>query len=174
MMSVRSRQDYAREVSARYVSAGRKEKGRILDEFCRTTGYNRKYAVSLLRHPPPVREEAIRRPRATKYTPAVKRELMTLWKATTVFAASGWRLLSALSCKPWSDQARSTSPVRQRYARGCLRSAPPRSTVSSAARSDRGSKGMPSPNQAPFSGSRSRYAPSPTGKRASGFLASAK
>jgi hypothetical protein len=82
MMSVRSRQDYAREVSVRYWKSSRCEKGRILDEFCRTTGYNRKYAVSLLRHPPPVRDAPIRRPRASRYTPAVKRELVTLWRAS--------------------------------------------------------------------------------------------
>jgi hypothetical protein len=82
MMSVQSRQDYARQVSKRYHASGRAEKSRILDEFCRTTGYNRKYAVSLLRHPPPVREAPIRRPRASQYTPAVRRELVTIWKAS--------------------------------------------------------------------------------------------
>jgi len=82
MMSVRSRQDCSREVSVRYLSASRVEKGRILDEFCRTTGYNRKYAVSVLRHPPSIRNAPIRRPRASQYTPAVKRELLTIWKAS--------------------------------------------------------------------------------------------
>lgn len=82
MMSVRSRQDYTRQVSNRYKAAGRAEKSRILDEFCQTTGYNRKYAVSLLRHPPAPHEAPIRRPRASKYTPAVKRELVSVWKAS--------------------------------------------------------------------------------------------
>src|SRR4051794_8202660 len=82
MMSVRSRQEYTRQVSKRYKAAGRAEKGFMLDEFCRTTGYNRKYAVSQLRHPPAVRDAPIRRPRATKYTPALKRELLTVWKAS--------------------------------------------------------------------------------------------
>src|SRR2546423_11376113 len=82
MMSVRSRQDYTRQVSVRYRAAGRIQKGHILDEFCRTTGYNRKYAVLVLRHPPPPRESPIRRPRASKYTPALKRELLTVWKAS--------------------------------------------------------------------------------------------
>lgn len=82
MMSVRSRQEYTRQVSVRYKAASRAEKSRILEEFCRTTGYNRKYAVWVLRHPPPVRHSPIRRPRATTYTPAVKRELLTIWKAS--------------------------------------------------------------------------------------------
>ena len=82
MMSVQSRQEYSRQVSKRYQAASRAEKVRILDEFCRTTGYNRKYAVSVLWHPPIFREAPIRRPRASKYTPAVKRELVTIWRAS--------------------------------------------------------------------------------------------
>jgi hypothetical protein len=34
----------------RYRKAGRAKKSAILDEFCQTTGYNRKYAITLLRH----------------------------------------------------------------------------------------------------------------------------
>ena len=82
MMSVQSRRECAHEVSKRYRTANRKEKGRILDDFCRDTGYNRKYAISVLRQPPPPRKSPIRRPRATIYTPAVKRELVAIWKAS--------------------------------------------------------------------------------------------
>jgi hypothetical protein len=35
-----------------YLCADRKGKKRILDEFCQTTGYHRKSAIRLLRHPP--------------------------------------------------------------------------------------------------------------------------
>jgi hypothetical protein len=34
----------------RYRKAGRTKKSAILDEFCQTAGYNRKYAITLLRH----------------------------------------------------------------------------------------------------------------------------
>jgi hypothetical protein len=34
----------------RYRKAGKTQKTTILDEFCHTTGYNRKYAITLLRH----------------------------------------------------------------------------------------------------------------------------
>lgn len=44
--------EYARAVSPRYLKAGKREKGRILDEFCKTTGHHRKSAVRLLRNPP--------------------------------------------------------------------------------------------------------------------------
>jgi len=38
-----------KEVSERYRRAQKKEKGKILDEFCKLTGYNRKYAGRTLR-----------------------------------------------------------------------------------------------------------------------------
>jgi hypothetical protein len=34
----------------RYRKAGKTKKSVILDEFCASTGYNRKYAITLLRH----------------------------------------------------------------------------------------------------------------------------
>jgi hypothetical protein len=37
----------------RYRHAGRREKQRILDEFCQTAGYNRKYAIRVLNGPAP-------------------------------------------------------------------------------------------------------------------------
>ena len=40
--------EYAAAVRGRYLSAGKEEKGRILDEFIRVTGYHRKTAIRLL------------------------------------------------------------------------------------------------------------------------------
>lgn len=80
-MSLLSRQELAVEVSVRYVTASRAEKGRILDEFVATTGYNRKYALTVLRHPPSPRVEPIRRPRAVQYGPDVVRALNAIWDA---------------------------------------------------------------------------------------------
>jgi hypothetical protein len=34
----------------RYRKAGKAKKSAILDEFCENTGYNPKYAITLLRH----------------------------------------------------------------------------------------------------------------------------
>jgi hypothetical protein len=66
-----SRYEYARAIAARYRRAGRREKGRILDEFCAATGYHRKYALGLLRTPPvPVGPAPGRRVRAREYGPA--------------------------------------------------------------------------------------------------------
>jgi hypothetical protein len=64
-----SRWDYLRQVHPRYRRAGRVEKGRILDEFCKVTGYNRKYAVRVLNGPPPEKRPPKRRPRRPSYGP---------------------------------------------------------------------------------------------------------
>lgn len=48
-MVLRSRREYLEAIRARYRKAGRKEKSVILGEFCATCGYNRKYAIRLLR-----------------------------------------------------------------------------------------------------------------------------
>ena len=40
--------EYALALCRRYLAASKKEKGRILDGFCRTTGLHRKAALRLL------------------------------------------------------------------------------------------------------------------------------
>jgi len=52
-MVIQSRKDYLEAIRNRYRRAGRKEKTIILGEFCATCGYNRKYAIRLLRKMPP-------------------------------------------------------------------------------------------------------------------------
>ena len=52
-MKRETRYDYAAAVAMRYQRSGREQKGWILDEFCAATGYNRKYAIKLLRGPFP-------------------------------------------------------------------------------------------------------------------------
>ena len=44
-----ARRELLSAVAERYWSAGRVEKGRILDALCRTTGWHRKHAVRALR-----------------------------------------------------------------------------------------------------------------------------
>ena len=55
--------EYAAAVRGRYLSAGKEEKGRILDEFIRVTGYHRKAAIRLLLKSP-------RRPAGSRGRPA--------------------------------------------------------------------------------------------------------
>lgn len=49
-LKMTERKSVVHEVAPRYQQAKKKEKGRILDEFVETTGYNRKYAIHILSH----------------------------------------------------------------------------------------------------------------------------
>jgi hypothetical protein len=72
--------EYARAVSPRYLAAGRREKGAILDEFCKTTGHHRKSAVRLLCKPPKPTRAGLGRPREYGL-PAVE-ALRQVWEAS--------------------------------------------------------------------------------------------
>jgi hypothetical protein len=48
-MVLRLKRDYLKAISSRYRRAGKNAKTIILDEFCENCGYNRKYAIRLLR-----------------------------------------------------------------------------------------------------------------------------
>jgi len=50
-MVLRSKRDVLESIRKRYRQASRKMRGLILDEFCATCGYHRKYAIRLLRKP---------------------------------------------------------------------------------------------------------------------------
>lgn len=73
-----ARQEYAAALRARYHMAGKQERGRILDEFCRTTGCHRKAAIRLLRRPPA--QPARRRGRPRHYGPELLPVLTRLWE----------------------------------------------------------------------------------------------
>lgn len=71
--------EYANAIRERYQRASKGEKGRILDEFCQTTGYNRKAAIRLLgRRPVSQRRHGGGR---TPYGPEVREVLRRLWEA---------------------------------------------------------------------------------------------
>lgn len=52
-MGSKAKWEYFRVVYDRYRKSARAGKKLILDEFCRNTGYNRKYAIRRLNGPPP-------------------------------------------------------------------------------------------------------------------------
>jgi hypothetical protein len=91
----------------RYREAEGRSRGGILDEFCLTPGYNRKYAIRMLNGPPPSgRQRKRARIRKPRYGQAVISILTEVWKA----AGYPWSVrLKALlpSWLPW---------IRQRYA----------------------------------------------------------
>lgn len=73
------------EVAKRYARAGKAEKGKILDEFCALTDYNRSYAARLLRSGPgKVKKKAGPRAhsgpgRKPVYTNDVRKALVKVW-----------------------------------------------------------------------------------------------
>ena len=105
-MGHKAKWEYFRAVYERYRQAGREAKQVMLNEFCMTTGYNRKYAIRLLNGPPPGKR-AERRPRGRRprYGPQVLSVLGAVWEA------AGY---------PWSVRLKALLPswmswIRKRY-----------------------------------------------------------
>ena len=69
--------EYAAALRPRYRAARKGSKGKILDEFCRTTGMHRKAAIRLLGKPAGPRLVGRGRPR--RYGPPVAAALVKLW-----------------------------------------------------------------------------------------------
>ena len=75
-MTERGRREYAAVMRARYAQADKPERGRLLDEYCRTTGCHRKAAIRRLRTPPHSAGRSPGRPcryRARDLTPILER-----------------------------------------------------------------------------------------------------
>jgi hypothetical protein len=74
--------EYAAALRERYLGAGKKEKGRILDEFCRTSGLHRKAAIRRLGGRPRRRGAARRKKgRPIRYGPELMEPLRAVWEA---------------------------------------------------------------------------------------------
>lgn len=69
---------YLASLKQRYARASKKERGTILDEFVKTSGYHRKHAIALLRGKRCHRTGPIRRPRARVYTPEDRAAIVQL------------------------------------------------------------------------------------------------
>ena len=105
-MSRRARWEVLTAVYPRYRGAARGERGRILNEFCETTGYQRKYALRLLNGPPPGPQRPRRRRRPATYGLAVIQALTAIWEA------AGY---------PWSVRLKALLPLWLPWARRRLR-----------------------------------------------------
>jgi Integrase core domain len=83
-ISMGARREVLSAVAERYWSAGRVEKGRILDALCRTTGWHRKHAVRALRRRVVDKAVGIAAPRERKrrYGATIKDALTALWEAS--------------------------------------------------------------------------------------------
>ncbi len=79
-MTERARREYAEVLRRRYQSADKRERGRILDEYCRTTGGHRKAAIRRLRGGARRRGQPPGRPR--RYGPELLPVLEQVWNAS--------------------------------------------------------------------------------------------
>lgn len=80
-----ARREVQASVAERYRSVGRSEKGRILDELCKVTGWHRKHAVRALADQPlmgPLMYPAGGRRRKPTYGATIKDALVALWEAS--------------------------------------------------------------------------------------------
>jgi hypothetical protein len=118
-LDMATRRQVTKSVRDRYIEASRKEKGRILDEFVQTTGYNRSYAARALRNGVHTKCLAPRSPSARRlgrgrkrvYGDAVLAPLTRIWETLgfpcgKLLAASLPRVVDALErhgelrCRP--------------------------------------------------------------------------
>lgn len=100
-MSPQAKWEYMKAIYPRYHKAtSRKEKTRILTEFCLTYKCHRKHALRLLNAPPPPERRAPRKCRAALYGQRVISILEALWEATGYLWSA--RLKAALPLwMPW-------------------------------------------------------------------------
>jgi len=80
-MGLKARQELLAVTAPRYQEASRAEKQPILNEFVATTGYHRKYAISLLRGYPFNQTPGERKERRRIYTAEVREALIRVWEA---------------------------------------------------------------------------------------------
>jgi transposase InsO family protein len=71
--------EYAAALRPAYLAGGKGERGRLLSEFCRASGYHRKAAIRLLGSPRAAAQ--VRRGRPSVYGAAVVEALVALWEA---------------------------------------------------------------------------------------------
>jgi hypothetical protein len=76
-----ARREVVAAVAERYRSAGRVEKGRVLNELCAVTGWHRKHAVRKLVDHARVPPQTPRR-REPTYGATIKDALVALWEAS--------------------------------------------------------------------------------------------
>lgn len=81
-MSQKSKAEYVEISRRRYLARGREGRGRLLDEFCEVTGYDRKYAIKVLgREPELVRERGRGAGRPPACGRAELKVIKAIWEA---------------------------------------------------------------------------------------------
>jgi hypothetical protein len=136
-MGHKEKNAYLEAIRQRYLKADRKEKKRILDEFCAVCKYNRKYAIRLLRKAPKRRKA--KRGRKSLYTNSeFLNVLHCIWKTSDFMCSSRLKVVLPMwlpfyeqTYEPLTDQIRSLllaisratldrvlRPIRARYHKG--------------------------------------------------------
>jgi len=77
-MDIKTKQQYMETLRERYLKGNKKEKGKILDEYCRNTGEERKYAIKKFRYK--VKPKECRQKRKEYYDGYVKAALVSMWR----------------------------------------------------------------------------------------------
>lgn len=80
MMNLISKQQYMDTLRPRYLKASKKEKGKMLDEYCRNTGEDRKYAIKKFREKVKTKTREERKKRREYYDGEVKTALAKMWR----------------------------------------------------------------------------------------------
>jgi len=86
-MSTATKYEILASIRSRYLSSSKKEKKKILDEFCATCKYNRKYTVRLLNHKtiPKLYKNLSKRGRKKQYNnPVILKVLRDIWVTTNL------------------------------------------------------------------------------------------
>lgn len=83
-MKRKFKMNYLKSIYNRYYKSSKEEKKKILDEFCKNCGYNRKYAIRLLNDIPPDDRKLPenRRKRGTIYLKETIKILEKIWEAS--------------------------------------------------------------------------------------------
>ncbi len=76
-MDKEAKEQYMKTLRERYLKASKKEKGEILDEYCRNTGQERKYTIKKFRYK--VRLKKTRKKRKEHYDNSIKPTLVEVW-----------------------------------------------------------------------------------------------
>ena len=137
-MGHKERSVYLEAIRERYATANRKDKKRILDEFCAVCGYNRKYAIRLLAKSAKRRKKTKRGRKPIYADPRFLQALHHIWKASDFMCSRRlkavipiWLPFYQQSSQPLSDEIHSQlltishatldrilRPLRLRYGKG--------------------------------------------------------
>jgi hypothetical protein len=103
-MSNKSKREYLIAIQTRYLSSSKSEKQKILDEFCQTCLYNRKYAIRLLNSPRKKRKKK-KVGRKKKYAgQEIEKFIKRIWKATNLICSKRLKTIIPLWLPFYEDE----------------------------------------------------------------------